>query len=445
MRVAVKPLDDGAVAAANADNAAKYSPKPMPGDADYGAFRKDWMDSYVANGGAIEEVPAETQKTRAEETVAKKPDSQAGAVTQCEGSSPKAPPPPKKADNCPCTLSGIDVICSHGRTHKDGLLQVVATNALGDQITVTPSASGDCSEKLTVRASGESGYPKKGPAPSEFRTAGITHTSFTTIGALRNASPVTTNVSAGACSVTVADIEIEAFPSGKAEFKLKIKELIEKYKGFLAYLPINLGGSKQSLTPLSYPKETGFKKKFGEGELATGGAWKEDKDSNLVYFEREWSGACAPLIGTAASFPVYGVPVPSKAQKYIKAGIYLNVSFGVDVGAKCTSVHWPKTDSTEWREFAVEVKGGGSLELAAELLLLSKDALSAKASGKTSAAVTGSGVQTFGESFEIVGVAEFNPLTVTIAFEMAWGLFEYEKSWPFFEKIESDPLKYTFD
>lgn len=174
-------------------------------------------------------------------------------------------------------------------------------------------------------------------------------------------------------------------------------------------------------------------------------AWKEDKGSNLAYCEMALNGGFDPLFGTEAAFPVYGVPMPAFAAKYIKGGIYINISFASTFGANCAWAYWPDKHITQWAAFKMELAGKGSIELAAELLVGSPDVLNAKASGKSEVTIKGWGEKESAQHPAIKAKAEFTPLTVALVFKMAWGLCEYERSWPIFETIETDEISHVFD
>jgi hypothetical protein len=181
--------------------------------------------------------------------------------------------------------------------------------------------------------------------------------------------------------------------------------------------------------------------------LSAEAQWAEDGGSNLAYCEMSINGGLDPLIGVEASFPIYGIPVPPMVAKYVKAGIYLNVGISAAITASCAWAYWPHEDKTHWRSLKLEIKGGGTAELAAELLILSPDALQAKAAGKTEVTIKGWGEKESETQPAIKWAAEWKPLTVGVVFKLAWGLFESERSWPLFEPIktpDTDDYKYVF-
>ena len=457
MRKAQKPLNQDAVAAANRSVAQKYCPEPKPGDPNYGAFRKDWMDAYAGAGGAVLEMSKQEnlEQIKKDRAAAKRPRANRGAVATCplqdsdtseppKPLPPPPPPPPKQNPECPCKLTRLKIACSHdGRSARNNLLMVVADHALGDTISVTPEASGDCAQRLTVRADRMAGFPKTGASPSSFSLSGPTLASGR-VFTLWNASPTSIFVSAEACGAALAPIKIDAYPGSKVAIKIDIKEMQEKYAGILAYLPIKTSGQRAPVRPLGAPKDKNWDpKKYGRSVSAEA-QWKEDKGSNLAYCETALNGGFDPLIGTEASYPVYGVPVPPLVAKYVKFGIYLNIGLGLNFGATCTWAYWPHDDSTKWSAFKIELAGKLAIELAAELLVCSPDVIQTKASGKAEGVIKGWGEKEANKSVAVKAKGEINPLTVGLVFKLAWGLVEYERAWPIAPTIETDEFKHVF-
>ena len=457
MRRATRPLDQNANRTANEAVAKKYCPQPKPGDPEYGQFREDWMNAYVEAGGKTEQMSKEQvrEQVAQDREAARKNQGQRGAVARCpvddpgkgggrgKPASPPPPPPAKKDPGCPCKLTGLDVTCEHGRSARKNLLMVVADDRGSDAISVQPQASGDCSSLLEVRVDGARGFPKKGSGKSSFNFSG-TALAGGNVFRLWNADPVTTFVSAEACTGATEPVKIVAYPSSKAAIKINITELREKYKGILAYLPINVGGARTPVKPLNAPKAPNWELKSFGRVLSAEAQWKEDKESNLAFCEMALNGGFDPLIGTAASYPIYGIPVSPTMARYIKCGIYLNVGLGISFGAACSWAYWPHEDAFHWAQLKVELAGKISLEIAAELLVASEDVLQIKASGKAEGSVKGWGEKSSGAYPALKAKAEVNPLTIGFTFTLAWGIVEYERSWPVFKTFETDEIKHEF-
>jgi len=457
MRRATRPLNQDANRAANEAVAEKYCPQPKPGDPNYGQFREDWMRAYVDAGGQTEEMTKEEvgQQVAKVREAAKKNVGQRGAVSRCPanepgarsgGGKPAAPPPPppaKKDPKCPCKLTGLQVTCEHGRSERNLLLMIVADDGGSDTISVQPQASGDCSSLLEVRVDGARGFPKKGAGKSTFKFSGTTMAGGH-VFSLWQAHPVSTFVTAEACDGMADPVTILAFPSSKLAIKININDLQEKYRGILAYLPINVGAARTPVKPLSAPKAPNWEPKRYASALSADAQWKEDKGSNLAFCEMSLNGGFDPLLGIQASYPVYGIPVTPTMARYIKCGIYLNVGLGVSFGAGCTWAYWPHDNTFRWAQFKIELAGKLTLEVAAELLVASEDVLQIKASGKVEGSVKGWGEKASGAYPAVKSKGEINPLTIGFTFTMAWGIVEYERSWPVFKTLEFEGLEHEF-
>lgn len=431
MRVATRPMNPQAVAAANAATDARFPNRPRPGDPEYGAFRKTWMDSYVEAGGAVETTTPE-EAVRAAEADAAEDTAADGAsrdvIEQCADTSGQPPPPPAAdTSGCSCQIASLGVVCEHGRSARDGLLMVVADNAFGDEVTVTPATSGACEGKITVRASGKREFPVKDTAAHSFKTSGR-GTLYRGLFDLHRIPPVSTTVSAEACGRQAKAVKVHAYPSSKLTGKLDLQKLVEDYKGIAAHLPIRASGEKKPIKPLDAPKGENWKAQT-TGAISVDAQWKEDMDSHRAFCGHTVTGGMDPVFGVAASYPIFGIPVPPRVDRYIKAGLYLNIGLGASISAGCEWAYWPDTRETEWHAVRIELKGSGSLEIAAELIALSEDVAQAKIAGKATISVQGTGQKGSGNAPELKGQATLEPLTATVIGKMAWGLIETERSW----------------
>ena len=470
MRRATRPLDPNANRTANDAVAKKYCPQPKPGDPEYGQFREDWMNAYAEAGGKTEQM----SKGQVREQVAKdreaarKNQGQRGAVARCpvddpgkgggrgKPASPPPPPPAKKDPACSCKLTGLDVTCEHGRSARNNLLMIVANDkrlpddtvqaeAIWDTISIQPQASGNCGSVLEVRVDGARGFPKKGSGRSSFDFRG-TAMAGGNVFRLWNADPVTTFVSAEAGAGATEPVKIVAYPSSKAAIKINITDLREKYKGILAYLPINLGAAREPLKPLNAPKAPNWELKKFVQVLSAEAQWKEDEDTNLAFCEMALNGGFDPLIGTAASYPIYGIPVSPTMARYIKCGIYVNVGLGISLGAACSWAYWPHEDAFRWKQIKIELAGKISVEIAGEFLVASEDVAQIKAWGKAEGSIKGWGEKKASGAYPAVkGQAEVNPLTVGFTITLAWGIVEYERSWPVFKTFQTKEIGHDFN
>ena len=465
MIVATRPLNAAARSKADAASAKAYSPKPKPGDPDYVAFRKFWMGSYAAAGGAIEEKPVKpVQEVKQARAAGEAHAGRRGAVALCPGrhedgrtepapsklafgkpaaSKPAPPPAAAEAQDCDCKLNGLTLACSHGRKASGGLLMVVPDGVGVDTISVTPLASGPCASTLVVRADGQPGYPKKGTAPSSFG-ADAADLDSSWVFSLKSVAPTSIFVSAEAGGGGTQIVRVDAYPSKKASLKIEVSGLIEKYKNILACLPIEMGGKRQPMRKMSAAKGKNWESKEQAESISAEVQWVEDKGSHRAYCEMSLNGSLDPVLAFGASYPLLGVPVPPVLSKHIKAGIYLNVDFSASVSTACAWAFWPEANETRWNSFKVEAKGAGSAELAAELLVCSPDVLQCKAAGKTELSIKGWGEKEGGEHPAVVSILEFKPLTVAVVVRFFWDLVEVEHSWQIFKSITSHEAKHVF-
>jgi hypothetical protein len=405
------------------------------------------MDAYSEAGGSYRQAsPREVkQQIREDRKAAERLQGSRGIVTSCPDqppAKPSPPPAPEPDSKCPCKVTAVKVSCCHeGRSAKDNLLMVVPSHGGGDDITVAVTASGNCSSELVVRADGQQGYPRKGAGSSGFKVRGPLNGGGGTFS-LWDAKPDTIYVSAEACGTSLETIRVEAYPSNKVLLKIDAKSLREKCNGILAYLPINSSEPRERIRPISKDEKLGQKPGFlSEVELTAESEWKEDKNSHLAFCE-------SSLIGEVSwkhvfpCYPLWGVPVPPQLQRYLKAGIYVQIEVSASVESKCSWAYWPHEDSTKWHAVHGGGTGKGSVELAAELLLLSEDIVQAKASGRAEVAFKAlAETGKHHKSPVIKGKFEISPLTAAVAFKLAWGLIEYERSWSIFDARETDLFK----
>lgn len=443
-RVASRPLNKAAVTAANAAIAPAHPVPPKPGEPGYTAFCKAWMDAYVAAGGAYE-APDDTERAKRRIEEARKAGAEAGqrgTVAPCpetKSTEPPPPPPAKPNPDCPCQLTAVTVTCSHGRTAKDNLLMVVPGSVGGDDITVIPQAGGDCETRLTISGGGKQ---TKGIQPHQFTA--YDPSALATVYKLWAVAPTVNLVTANACAVQLETVRVEAYPHVAISLVLQDKsKIIEKIMNAFQKLPTkdkkkeSTNDNDKGPAPIKEigKKESWEKKKFGLS-LSLSAGWEEDKATNLAYCHYALTGGVDPLFGVEGEFLVYGVPIPPKISKFIKAGIYLYIYATSSLNADCSWDYWPHEKYWKWSKCELALSGEGSIKLAAELLVATKDVVAVSAGGQSAISLKGWGEKANGSSPTLNFNATFDPLTVSLVLRFAWGLVEYEKSWKLFETIE---------
>lgn len=338
VRVAKRPLNPAATAAANSSIARQFPVPPTTGDPNYAQFQRAWMDAYVANGGAYTEQNA--TQARQEAQVAQSRAGSSGQTCGIVASCPQqSAPPPSPRTNftpapspCPCQLTALDVTCSHGRSARSQLLQIVSEGAAsGDPVRIAPGGGGDCSSNLVIRTSnlnapaesrGLRALQGNLPSPSSAQAGGW--------GWWR-ATPSRGSVQATACGGNSRLVYIERFPSGEAKAQLNISRIISGLTEGFGQLPFDLRLFTQKGTPRQIGRAgkaksedftiAGLKKRFNNnldfgmpaefvGQIAS--AWKEEAGSNLVYCEIVVFLGADPLFEGGFSILLYGIPVPKK-------------------------------------------------------------------------------------------------------------------------------------
>lgn len=464
-RVATRPLNPAATAAANASVAKTFPDPPTPGDQDYPKFQKAWMDAYVANGGAVTEqtsgqATAEVQAAQSRPGQSKQTCGPAQSCPQQAGT-----PAPRQAEfkppatSCPCKLTSLTVTCSHGRSAKAQLLQIVSESvASGDPVTATPGGSGDCASKLVVRASGlGTSGESYGVKPVRGNLSGPSAAQAGAWG-LWKATPSRGSVEASACGGNSRLVKIERFPSGESKVQLNLTNLIEGYTKGFSQLPVDLRLFTQRGTPRKIRRAgeakaedftvDGLKKRFknnakagmpAEFVWALARAWKEEAGSNLVYCELASYLGADPFFDASFSILMYGIPIPAKVRKYIDvaAGIYLNVNGKISAGAQVAGKRYPAPrNQWQWQDVKGTANGQIKMELALELCVLSPKVLQAKGGGFVSAQASGSVRNNFDTRIWFDYQISIRPLTAVVNFKTLWGLIDYEREWQIFDAIE---------
>lgn len=462
-RVATRPLNPAATAAANSSVAKSFPDPPSPGDKDYPAFQKAWMDAYSANGGATtQQTKTDAQaEVKAAQTAAPKSKETCGVVQSCPqsnggaGSKQSDFKPP--ATTCPCKLTALTVTCSHGRSAKAKLLQIVSeTTAKGDPITAAPAGSGDCSTKLVTRTRSLNA-PAESHGPVTIK-GNVNAPSSSQLGnwGWWKATPTRGSVEATACGGNSQLTYIERFPSGESKISLNLTRLIEGCTGGFGQLPFDLRMFNQKGRPRQIRRAgeaksedftiTGLKKRLKKtadfempaeivAQLAS--AWKEEEGSNLVYCEIVTFVGADPLFEGGFSILLYGIPVPQSIRKRLAGGVYLNVKGKIGLGVQIIGKKYPAPrNSYVWDHVKGSAQGQITLELAIELVVWSSSVASAKGGGSVSAQLSGYLRNNFNSKFFLDYNLTIKPLTAAVSLKMMWGLWEYEKEWPIFQAVE---------
>lgn len=438
MRVATHPLKASAVAAANAETARRYNPAPQPGDPDYDAFRQDWMDRYVAEGGGYTRPTAEArqERVRQDRTVAQQATGTRGVMASCPLGPqilvPVSRPPPVTDDKCPCKLSAFTVQCGHGRAARNDLLMVVADPVRGDQISISALAGGNCADRFHLRVDG-AGIDRREPGTEKFRVSGpvlagvLPHR-------LHKVSPAIRMVSVQTCGGVGRTVKVAAYPSGQVKFSVNLQDLLDRLKKLWKGIPV---GEAFKVRTFRGRREKNWKLREGK-EISLTAQWEEDESSHLAYCSLKMTGALAPLLGTDASYRVLAIPTPPLINKYLKAGFFFNIALGVDVEADGIRTYWPHNGRYDWQSISMRIIGSGVIEPAIELLVFSKDILKAKISGMSSIEISGGVYAADEENPKIKANYVFSPLKIAAEFKAAWGLIEYEKVWNILNEIKGD-------
>jgi hypothetical protein len=458
-RVATRPLNPAATAAANAAISGAYPVPPAPGDAAYPAFQKAWMDAYVANGGGYTaQTPADARKeVQAVEAAAPKAKDSCSIVQSCPrqqaggsaGSTQTGFTPPPTP--CTCKLTTLTVKCSHGRSASNGLLQIVADEtAKGDPLTIGHGSTGGCSAKLVTRLRGLSG-PRETIGPRDV-VAGLAGPRVVQAGYLGGwgATPSRGSIEATACGGNPQTVRIERFPAGESKLQFNLTKILEAFTSNFRRLPFDLRLFTTKGTPrkMRRPGEAkaedftleGLKKRArknysnevkGEIVWQIASAWKEEAGSNLVYCECATALAADPLWEAGTTILLYGINVPDKIAEIfdITAGLFLVINGKLTVSIQAAVRKYPlPRDEFTWD--SLQGRGGGEVELGFEAKFCVWSASVVQASGKATArASASSSLRQSGRKVMLDTALNVGMLQANVKAEFWWGLIEYERNW----------------
>jgi len=494
-RVATKPMDPAATKAANDAAKAAYPDCIGPGDEDYPAFQKLWMDSYAQNGGDIKDETPEEQQARVKKArdTSKGKKYTAGSTQDCPietsgeggegGEKGKKTGPGTKAGAgknftpkekpCTCKLEGGTVTCSHGRSEQNDLLQIVPKSlAVGDDITVTAKTSGSqCASKFVLRTNGFGGSKpteNKGVKKLKRPTKAPSKTQYSTLGYWK-ASPSVATVEATTCEGNPKLVRIERFPMGESALSFNLTRIRQSMTGGFDKLPFDNALFTKKGTPRKRRRAgeaksedftvEGIKKRAVKGISKKGAGdadwvfkvasvWKEEKTSNLAYCEMAGIIEADPLFSVGTEILLYGIPIPKLVKKYcnIAAGFFLVLQGKISVAGKVVGKRYPPPkDKWVWDSIAGEAKGSLVFQLKAELIVLSPKAIQAVASGTTGASVMGQLENSFSPVVMLNTEISIGGLNTKVIFKAAWGLIEYEREWKIFEPWKREKPFKAFD
>lgn len=461
---ATQPLNPAAVKKADDEFYAKHPEmvaadgkrQPIdPNNPAQAALRREWMDNYQRNGGAVEPVSGQqvqTAKEQAQQQGAAKP---AGKSTvPCPGkdepaSPPKAPEPaasggggtitpapaPKAPDpdKPPCELVEVKVNCEHGRQPgPERILMVVpdSTAALGDNISGIIQIKGGCGEHAAWSVGGM--WTSEGKGTSFNFLAKTWKASALSIFALQSVSPQTYRAEGKACAGGPKVYEIRAYPPGKVSVKIDVRKFIDWLLSALKYLPM--------------PEEelNKWTKQWLQGAIEYEGTWKEDPGSWKAYYEKGWTGGFDPLCGIAYKGPVYPATlVPGFLAKWVKAGLFYEIKLGAKLQCAIKGKYWPHNGQDSWDEYSAGGGGSGKGALSLEIKLASSEIVEGAISGES-----GVGIEVFGKKStkaEIEAKIKFDGLKCSAVLKALWGWIEVKREFQLIKERETDPWVWPLD
>ncbi len=204
---------------------------------------------------------------------------------------PPAPPPKSEAGNKPCTVTELDVTCSHGRAPGKGpqglLLQVVPNKIVVAKSTLVGASletSGGTSDKLTAKAKYKTVCGSTHPEITVSGAAcSVTHAASHVTSATgpsevplwpSKVTPSVYELTAEGCAGTVQPVRVECFPAQtvKAEFNGKEwSKRLDPIRSIAVELVNALNG------------DDGFQIKYLEGTVSGEWGWKEYKDYRAYF------------------------------------------------------------------------------------------------------------------------------------------------------------------
>lgn len=448
---AKRPLDASATRAANDDFYARHPElvrdgqrQPLdPDDPAQAALRREWMQAYAANGGAVEPVGGRAVRDARQGANDGFGHARVGEPGEgcppCDRHAPPAepvapppvvrrPPPPRPAAAATavtCELTKFELWCEHRhrKAGPEGILMVVpsSTAALGDTVTGQMTMVGGCGQHpswsvdgvLTRRGSG---------ARLEFSAQTWKPAAFGFFS-LKNVDPQVYRVQAGSCSGGARVYEVRAYPPGKVAAKLDVGAITDRIRNALKILPV---------PDAELQKWTG---QWFRGSVEYSGAWKEDEGSWKACYEQVVTGGFDPLFGVSYKGPVYPLTlVPGWLSKWVKAGLFFEIKFGAKTQFSYKAKYWPHNRQTEaaQKSFTGGGTGGGALSL--ELKLASSEVVEGAVSGETS--LTAEVEATAGNAPAAKLTIKFDGVKGKASVKAAWGWVELSREFQLIQERE---------
>lgn len=424
------PLNRAATRAANEDFY-KNHPEMIVGgkrvpidpcDTRQAKLRREWVKSYGQNGGAVEKVRARTvDQCRDDAKKTFKPVPVASPVKNCPGSKAKAnvtpvrKPTPQNPKTPPCELLKTVMTCQHGRqASTEGKLMVVPGSiaSTGDKISVASTMNGGCGPHPNWTVGGF--WDSHGTGTKFDFNAAKWVPPVVGLLSLRAVSPHIYRVDTSACYGAAGAWEVKAYPPGAISAKIDGKKITQKIVSALKKIPI------------ADEEIEGWSRKILQGEVQYSGGWKEDEKSWRAYYEMSISGAFDPLIAAYYKGPVYPLTlVPGWLAKWVKAGVFFEVTLGFKVSIGITGKYWPDIDRSQWTEKNFKGGGSGSGALSIELKFASSDFVEGAISGETG--IEGIFSSAFDHDVSVDFTLKWNGVKGKATCKAFWGYAEWSR------------------
>lgn len=453
MRIANQPLDPVALRMADDAFYAAHPELVHPGErrellsasrADQAELRAEWIDLYVANGGSVSTL-SQIEKTRRAESaaVAVERDFSTGGIgsakTACGGKAPPIPrssvasgganPGEKQLSNTPaCAISGVAVRCEHGRSAKDGVLDVVSHNivAAGDIIDFTVSSTSVCAQHPSWTVDGARSLSGRG-ASGRFDASSWGASSKESPLDFEGRLPIIYRLRANACAGASDVTEIRLYPIEGQSISFSVD--LSSHDGLAKGLE-------------TFAKRLGGKKP----EANVGGAFS-------VTLTQQWSeedkpspyAVCTTVLGVSPytwtaelKLPALVPPGTQAVKQYLRVGLFATLSVELGVSVDLTRQYKPAVRELTFPSVEGGVTLEGAVQFAFELYLWSAEVVNVVAGGKSSFGISAGLIGTSG-SIDFAAKLFAKPLTLILTIQAVAGFIEYEKSYPLFSDWESEP------
>lgn len=332
------------------------------------------------------------------------------------------------ADTSPthiCKVRKLTLICEHGRTvGKEGILMVVPSSvgSRGDDITMNIGFEGGCGGTHPQWQVGGLWNTTGSSSKHKFSAQSIRSVSLNPFRA-KYREPVAYAVSANACQGG-RTYEVRAYPGTKDSFEFDGRTVLDPIMRWLEWLPMEKEKTK------NYGWE------ILQGKLSFEGKWVEDSASWQAYYESKWTGGFDPIIGGKGEFPVYPMTsMPRIVRKYLKAGVFLEVSAGLKITGASESQYWPHDQRTVVLGIAWEGGGQFGLQISVQLKLAHSDVVEAAVYGSTGLEATiKSNPSAADLEFDLE--AKWKGLEAGVTIKALWGFVSYKRSWQVIDEHE---------